>query len=279
MTGVAALARVDMICGDPRQLAEFYAAAFGFGHETDAEGIALTLGRQRIGLRRMPPGGRPYPDDVAGWSPLFQHCAIIVAEMTAAYARLAAVPGWTAISTAGPQRLPAASGGATAFKFRDPDGHPLELLAFPAHATPPQWVSCDGALCLGIDHSAISVADTAASIAFYAGLGLAHAGGSLNHGMEQAQLDGVPGAVVEVTALAPPHPTPHVELLCYRGSYDRRAHHAAEDASATRLVFSVDDRAAVSALCTRLSLSIVQDDAGTTLLRDPDGHLICLEAI
>ncbi len=40
---------------------------------------------------------------------------------------------------AGPERLPARSGGVSAFKFRDPDGHPLELLAFPPEAVPPIW--------------------------------------------------------------------------------------------------------------------------------------------
>ena len=48
-------------------------------------------------------------------------------------------PGWTPISTSGPQLLPAASGGVSAFKFRDPEGHPLELIAFPPGAVPPQW--------------------------------------------------------------------------------------------------------------------------------------------
>ena len=34
------------------------------------------------------------------------------------------------ITVGGPIRLPCASGGARAFKFRDEDGHPLELLEF-----------------------------------------------------------------------------------------------------------------------------------------------------
>ncbi len=55
--------------------------------------------------------------------------------------RLCSVDGWTAISTDGPQRLPPSSGGVAAFKFRDPDGHPLELLAFPDRKWPAHWQS------------------------------------------------------------------------------------------------------------------------------------------
>ena len=51
------------------------------------------------------------------------------------YARLSAHAGWTTISTDGPQLLPASSGGVTAYKFRDPEGHPLELIAFPPGRT------------------------------------------------------------------------------------------------------------------------------------------------
>ena len=39
---------------------------------------------------------------------------------------------------------------------------------------------------------------------------------------EQDKLDDVAMALVEVTALTPPRSsTPHVELLCYRGRFDR----------------------------------------------------------
>ena len=110
---------------------------------------------------------RSSPDDTA-----FQHFALVVRDMALALAQLRGVPGWTPISSGGPQRLPQGSGGVTAFKFQDPDGHPLELLAFPEHAVPPHWMerSADG-IFLGIDHSAISVRDTAISTAFYQSLG------------------------------------------------------------------------------------------------------------
>ena len=99
-----------------------------------------------------------------------------------AYRRLCSVSGWTAISIDGPQRLPASSGGVSAFKFRDPDGHPLELLAFPDGAWPAHWQArSNGDLALGIDHSAISVSDSARSIAFYEALGLRVAGAFAEH--------------------------------------------------------------------------------------------------
>ena len=174
--------------------------------------------------------------------PRFQHFAIVVSDMTAAYANLQAFRNWTAISADGPQILPPSSGGVTAFKFRDPEGHPLELLAFAPGATPAHWAFQSGNLCLGIDHSAISVADTDRSVAFYSRLGLARTASSLNVGPEQEKLDDLVGAVVEVTALAPPIQTvPHVELLCYRRNFDRRKVSTnRNDVAATQLVFEVE---------------------------------------
>ena len=191
---------------------------------------------------------------------------------------------WTAISTDGPQILPPSSGGVTAFKFRDPEGHPLELLAFAPGATPAHWAFQSGNFCLGIDHSAISVADTDRSVAFYSRLGLARTASSLNVGPEQEKLDDLVGAVVEVTALAPPiQAVPHVELLCYRGNFDRRNLPTnRNDVAATQLVFEVesDGLDAIVALNrdTTISSSTTAESGGLrVLLRDPDGHLLCFE--
>ena len=75
----------------------------------------------------------------------------------------------------------------------------------------------NGALFLGIDHSAISVSDTSVSKAFYAQLlGMIESGHSLNKGPAQARLDGLDDPVVDVTALQPTgQATPHLELLGY----------------------------------------------------------------
>lgn len=222
------LARIEMVCGDPEALADFYQAGFGFLRPGRGRtpaisgGVELRLGSQAISLIRAQPGGRSYPADVAGWSPLFQHIAIVVADMARAYAHLSTLSGWKPISRSGPQELPAASGGVIAFKFRDPEGHPLELISFPPDAAPARWRPTSQDVCLGIDHSAVSVSSTATSIKFYESLGLNRCGGSLNVGREQALLDDVSNAVVKVTALMPAQTTPHVELLCYQGNFNRR---------------------------------------------------------
>ena len=72
-------------------------------------------------------------------STAFQHFAIVVSDIDKAMQKLSGCQGWSPISRAGPQALPLASGGVTAFKFRDPEGHPLELLWFPDGTRPPAW--------------------------------------------------------------------------------------------------------------------------------------------
>jgi catechol 2,3-dioxygenase-like lactoylglutathione lyase family enzyme len=300
---VDGLTRIVLVCRDAGRLAEFYREAFGFipidkVPKADLDFAALiglssgrawmtmlALGGQRMALAQVTPAGRDYPEAIAGYDLIFQHFAIVVSDMDFAFAGLRRLPGWTAISIDGPQTLPASSGGVTAFKFRDPEGHPLELLAFPPDNVPAYWASRSGNVCLGIDHSAISVADTAKSSAFYNRLGLQRVAGSLNTGADQQRLDDVVDAVVEVTALAPSmRATPHVELLCYRGHSDRRkAVIQPTDVAATQLVFAVarevlDDWVERNggAICGGPVLS--QTRASRVLLRDPDGHLLCLEA-
>jgi catechol 2,3-dioxygenase-like lactoylglutathione lyase family enzyme len=300
---VDGITRIVLVCRDAGRLAEFYREAFGFipidkVPKADPDFAALigpssgrawmtmlALGEQRVALAQVAPSGQDYPEAVAGYDLISQHFAIVVSDMDLALAALRRLPGWTAISTEGPQTLPASSGGVTAFKFRDPEGHPLELLAFPPDNVPAYWASRSGNVCLGIDHSAISVADTAKSSAFYNRLGLQRVDGSLNTGAEQQRLDDMADAVVEVTALAPPtHATPHVELLCYRGYSDRRrAVSHPTDVAATQLVLAVP-REAFDDLVERNGEAICggpvlsQTGALRVLLRDPDGHLLCLEA-
>jgi catechol 2,3-dioxygenase-like lactoylglutathione lyase family enzyme len=301
---VQRLSRITMICSEPNRLAEFYETAFGFVRTEEASiaepafgrlmgipgatarVVALQLGDQAIELAEVRPSGLPYPRAVSGPSSLFQHFAIVVSDIAAAYARLSSQAGWTAISVDGPQLLPASSGGVSAYKFRDPDGHPLELLGFPRTAVPPRWQRSSVAECLGIDHSAISIASTEGSVRFYQRLGLRRMGGSLNSGTEQDRLDCVAGALVEVTALGPPrYPAPHIELLCYRSGFDREsAVSGTNDIAATRLVLAIksDEMDAVCAQnADALLSSPVRFEQGElrAMLRDPDGHLLCLEAL
>lgn len=272
---VSRLARFDLTTADAQRLTAFYEAAFdcrrlgsrrlsgaAFEKSMDVEGgaesVTLGLGSQRIDLLQFDSPGRPYPMEASSSDPIFQHFAIVVTDIQQAYQRLLGVEGWSPISTGGPQRLPRSSGGVTAFKFRDPDGHPLELLVFPPDRTPHAW-KADRGLFAGIDHSAIVVSDTARSIAFYETLGLSVVSRSLNSGIEQANLDGICEPRVEVTALAPHHSTPHVELLCYAsGAHRPHGVFRSNDIATTRVVMEMERAAEGRPACQRLC--------------DPDGH-------
>ena len=196
---------------DLRNSIEFYCGALGFrlidcaGPQALPTGARLALGGEYIDLVEVEAAAIAPP--AAPNEPRFQHAALVTADMDAAWRRLCRFRP-AAISEGGaPQRLPASAGSVTAFKFRDPDGHPLELLMFPeGRATRP-----------GIDHFALVVADVERSIAFFAALGFRVTARQINRGVEQEQLDGLAGPVVEVVALAANDAdTPHLELLGYQ---------------------------------------------------------------
>jgi catechol 2,3-dioxygenase-like lactoylglutathione lyase family enzyme len=128
------------------------------------------------------------------------------------------------------------------------------------------------------------VADTDRSIAFYNRLGLARIASSLNVGRQQEKLDNLLGATVEVTALAPlMQVVPHIELLCYRGNFNRRNLVSnRNDVAATQLVFEVESDALDEIIAVNRDATIsrsITSESGPSraLLRDPDGHLLCLE--
>jgi catechol 2,3-dioxygenase-like lactoylglutathione lyase family enzyme len=267
---------------DADRLTEFYVMAFGarqvssehlsgagFERRMGVSGGALRhtieVGRESVDVIQFDMPGRPYPQPLSPIDTVFQHFAIVVSDMDQAMSQLQRSPGWVPISSGGPQRLPASSGGVTAFKFQDPEGHPLELLAFPKHGVPARWRErlSDG-IFLGIDHSAISVRDTATSKGFYQALGFVVTSQTLNHGEAQANLDGVPSPEVEVTALSLGATTPHLELLCYQSEV-RPPHRAlaGNDAAATRILLAADG----------LQSDV---DAAPRLLVDPDGHHLLL---
>jgi catechol 2,3-dioxygenase-like lactoylglutathione lyase family enzyme len=270
------LARVVLNATDAERLSAFYVDALGFERVDTSDGVhALALGATRLDLRQVAAASTS-PGAVPGWSPLFQHCAILVSDIHAAMRSLQATSGWTPISTDGPQRLPPNTGNVTAFKFRDPEGHPLELLALPGDA-----VAVDASHPFErIDHSAISVADVARSIAFYADLGLRVSGRSLNVGPEQQRLDAITDVEVDVVGLAVPAGTkPHLELLGYRGTYDRSGLSAdPDDVVATRLVFTVADSPTLARIVERhANRRVGPSSPSRACLRDPDGHLVELE--
>ena len=191
---------------------------------------------ERIPGRRTPP------------PPVFQHLALVASDVGEAWAKARAA-GATPISRGGPVTLPPSTGSVTAIKFRDPNGHPLELIHFP-DATAKGW---NGEGLLGIDHSALVATDLAASQSFYVGFGLTPGEATLNRGSTQSALDGLDGALVDVVPVMPAHRSPHVELLHYRSPANAPdAPWAVADIAATRIVWRGDAPA---------------------LLRDPDGHL------
>ena len=101
------------------------------GLDQSARTLTMQLGKDRVEFMAFARAGRPYPRGSLSPDLWFQHFAIVVSDMDAAYARLRKFR-FEAISVGGPQTLPEEDGRVRAFKFRDPDGHPLELLYFPA---------------------------------------------------------------------------------------------------------------------------------------------------
>ncbi|MCC5647678.1 VOC family protein [Nostoc sp. CHAB 5824] len=180
--------------------------------------VTLRLGDEFIKLMEyLNVKGKPIPSDSQSNDLWFQHLAIVVSNMDRAYAHLRSFPV-EPISVA-PQTIPPeneASGGVCAFKFKDPDGHDLELIWFPPDKGKEKWHQKNHRLFLGIDHSAIAVSNTEQSLHFYRDLlGMQIDSRSLNWRPTQARLDNLPGAEVRITALRPIQDGVGIELLDY----------------------------------------------------------------
>lgn len=258
----------------PEPVTAAHRAAMGLGDGTATQ-LLMGLGAQTVTFLALDPPGAPYPTEPLATDPFFQHLAIPVRDMAAALETLRPL-GPTPIGRGGPQGLPAASGGVTAYKFRDPDGHPLELLSFLGGEPAERWRAAPG-LFLGIDHSAITVTDLDATLSFLTGiLGLSVAARGLNAGPEQGRLDGVDDPEVDVIALEPPVPAPHVELLHYRRPATHRptpAPFGPRDRATTRFVFSAVDPAAVAQGVRAAGLPArVSGDGSAAYAAGPDGH-------
>jgi catechol 2,3-dioxygenase-like lactoylglutathione lyase family enzyme len=235
--GVKRVAMIGFTVADMDRSMAFYSDVLGFERVADfrvhgppydqLEGVFganmrivhLKLGEQIVELTQYvsPPGGRPIPVPSHSNDLWFEHMAIVVSDMAKAYEvlqrhqvrQISPEP-----QTIPPSNVPAA--GIKALKFRDPDDHDLELIWFPPGKGAARWHQAGGRLFLGIDHTAMTVSNTDASLAFYRDLlGMKVVGGSLNTGFTQAYLDNVFGARVKVTAVSPPDEPPHVEFLDY----------------------------------------------------------------
>jgi catechol 2,3-dioxygenase-like lactoylglutathione lyase family enzyme len=308
--GVEAVAMVGFTVSDMDRSVEFYTTVLDFEKVSDEEvlgsayeelsgvfGARLRVVRLRLGdeflqlTEYLAPKGRPLPLDSRSNDRWFQHVAIIVRDMDRAYERLRRFKVQHA-STA-PQLLPEtipAAAGIRAFYFKDPDGHALEVLQFPPDKGDPKWRRPGDRLFLGIDHTAIVVEDTKASLAFYRDvLGFRVAGASMNFGTEQEHLNNVRGARLHITGLRASR-GPGIEFLEYLAPTDGRPYPA--DARPNDLVHGqttvlVPDAAAAAAVVRRgrfrllspMPVEIPDTTLGfaeALLVRDPDGHVIQL---
>ncbi|HEU5220037.1 MAG TPA: VOC family protein [Gemmatimonadales bacterium] len=234
-TRALAVAAIGMTVSDMDRSVEFYCRVLGFAPVSDVEVagpeyetltgvfgaririVKLRLGTEELELEQyLAPEGRPAPVDSRANDRWFQHIAIVVRDMDAAYRALRAAR--VRYASTGPQLLPASNpnaGGIRAFYFKDPDGHFLEAIWFPPGKGDPRWQQPADRLFLGIDHTAIVVRNTGRSLGFYRDmLGLRVAGESRNYGTEQEHLNNVEGASLRITGLRSAR-GPGVELLEY----------------------------------------------------------------
>ncbi|MDP3089324.1 MAG: VOC family protein [Nitrospira sp.] len=181
--------------------------------------VKLQLGEQQLELTQFlaPPDVRPVPVPSYSNDLWFQHIAIVVRDMDRAWGQLR--KHHVRQISPRPQTIPIsnpAAAGIKAIKFRDPDGHNLELLWFPEGKGNPIWKKPGSDLFMGIDHTAMTVRSTESSTKFYRDLlGMTVAGGTLNMGTTQQYLDSLPGARTWVTGLAPKMGPPGLEFLEY----------------------------------------------------------------
>lgn len=317
------IASIGFTCADLDATTTFFIEGLGFhpmgdplelrggpyGELLGLSGAVIRLQRLAIGEETLEltqvvdpgPGsrqGRPIPADFRSNDLWFQHICLVVTDLESALDQLRRVrpAGDTdAISTA-PQCLPewnVAAAGIRAYKFHDPEGHPLELLQFPADKGDARWHgSGGGGPVLGIDHSAIGIADTEASCRFYDELlGFRLGGDGVNHGPEQDHLDGLPGAMVRITS----HRCAEgagIECLDYRqptGGRPMPMDQGPQDRAHWQVRLRVDDLVSVAARATGcggrlLSGGIVELGDQASLigaqralqLADPDGHRLQL---
>ena len=312
-TGQALIHAVDaigMTVADMDRSLAFYTQVLAFAPVSDVEvtgseyehlqgvfGLRMRVVRLRLGdeaivlTEYLAPKGRPIPADSHSHDRWFQHIAITVSDMERAYSWLRQHK--VEHASTGPQRLPewnTKAAGIQAFYFKDPDGHPLEILQFPPDKGATKWHRPTEKLFLGIDHTAIVVRNTEDSLKFYRDiLGLTVVGESENYGPEQEHLNHVFGARLRITTLRAAA-GPAIEFLEYLAPRDGRPFPA--DARANDLVhwqttLTAHDleatahqvRAGMFSLVSPGVVTLTASQLGFTqgvLVRDPDGHVMQL---
>jgi catechol 2,3-dioxygenase-like lactoylglutathione lyase family enzyme len=306
--GMVAVESVGMTVSDIDRSVDFFTRVLSFEKVSDVEVagdeyehleglfglrmrvVRLKLGDESIDLTEyLTPRGRPIPVDSRSNDHWFQHVAIITTDMDRAYQWLRM--NRVQHASTGPQRLPEtikAAAGIKAFYFKDPDGHSLEVLQFPADKGSGKWHQPTDKLFLGIDHTAIVVSDTETSLGFYRDvLGMTVAGESENFGTEQEHLNNVFGARLRITALRGAS-GPGIEFLEYRAPRDGRPVPADERPNDLihwqTTLLTTDASAMAGRVRTRklrfVSSGLIQMTDATLgfskgfLVRDPDGHVM-----
>ncbi len=302
-----AVASVGMTVSDVDRAVEFYSAltfqkvsdveVFGeqYEHLEGVFGVRMRIVRMQLGnefidlTEYLAPRGRPIPVDSRSNDLWFQHIAIVVRDMDQAFEKLRALK--VQFVSTGPQTLPAsikAAAGIKAFYFRDPDQHNLEIIYFPPGKGDPRWQEKTDKVFLGIDHTAIGIANTDASLHFYQDLlGLRKAGESENFGTEQEHLNQVFGAHLRITGMRADSGV-GIEFLEYLTPRDGRMRPA--DAKANDIVhwqttIATNDLDALAKKLRDAHVRFVspgvvimpKDKSGFTkgaLVSDPDGHSV-----
>jgi catechol 2,3-dioxygenase-like lactoylglutathione lyase family enzyme len=302
---------VNMTVSDLEAAKAFYSDVLGFRKVSEVEvagedyehlegvfGLRMRVARMQLGdefielTEYVNPKGRPISPDSHSNDRAFQHVAIIVGDMDRAYAWLR--QNKVEHASSGPQRLPdwnRNAAGIRAFYFKDPDGHPLEILQFPEDKGAQKWHQASDQLFLGIDHTAIVVGDTDISVRFYRDvLGMRVAGESENYGTEQEHLNNVFGARLRITTLRAAS-GPGIELLEYLSPVDGKPFpldEHANDVLHRQTEFVTHDVQAAADRFSRshanfVSSGVVSESQGQSgfhkglLVRDPDGHAILVE--
>ena len=309
-SAVTAVESVGMTVSDMDKSIAFYAQVLSFQKVSDVEvlgteyeqmqglfGVRLRVVKMQLGnelielTEYLTPKGKPFPIDSRSNDRWFQHIAIVTSDMDKAYQRLRSFKVQHA-STA-PQTIPVsnkAAAGIRAFYFRDPDDHYLETIYFPPGKGDQKWQKPSNQIFLGIDHTAITVSNTAASLKFYRDiLGLKLAGESRNAGTEQEHLNNVQGARLHISGLKSPA-GPGIEFLEYLEPKDGRSlptDTKPNDLLHWQTTLVVKDAASIAQRLhlnqSRFISSNVVSIPGQTLgfkkgflVRDPDGHTMRL---
>jgi catechol 2,3-dioxygenase-like lactoylglutathione lyase family enzyme len=156
---VSEVAAIGITVSDLDRAVDFYSRVLSFGKVSEVEvwgddyehlegifGLRMHVAKMRLGnesielTEYLTPKGRAIPVDSRSNDRWFQHAAIIVSDIDRAYQLLR--QNHVQHASTGPQRLPdwnKNAAGISAFYFKDPDGHTLEVLQFPPDKGDPKW--------------------------------------------------------------------------------------------------------------------------------------------